>query len=67
MAYFSDHKRGRGRPRKNPDDVLPGKCDVRLSADEMDKLEQMVDETGSTKSDVMRKALNYLFRYVHNK
>lgn len=66
MAYFSDNRRGRGRPRKSPDDVLPKKCDVRLSADEMEKLEQMVDETGSTKSDVMRKALNYLFKYVHD-
>lgn len=65
MAYFSDHRRGRGRPRKNPDNVLPMKCDVRMSADEMQKLEQMVDETGSTKSDVMRKALNYLFKYAH--
>ena len=41
------------------------KCDVRMSADEMQKLEQMVDETGSTKSDVMGKALNYLFKCVH--
>lgn len=40
----------------------PGKCDVRLSEDEMAMLEKLADIEEVTKSDIMRKALRLLFK-----
>ena len=42
--------------------VKPGKCDVRLSEDEMAMLEKLADIEEVTKSDIMRKALRLLFK-----
>ena len=42
-------------------DVLPKKCDVRLSEAEMKMLNQLADENEVTKSDIMRKALRFLY------
>lgn len=46
--------------------VKPGKCDVRLSEEEMSMLEKLSDIEEVTKSDIMRKALRLLFR-TYNK
>ena len=45
----------RGRPIK--DDAMTDRCIIRLSGDELDRLEQICDVTGKNKSDVIRKAL----------
>lgn len=46
--------------------VKPGKCDVRLSEDEMSMLEKLADIEEETKSEIMRKALRLLFK-TYNK
>ena len=43
-------------------EVLPKKCDVRLSETEMQWLTQMATNSGCTKSDIMRLALKNLFK-----
>lgn len=43
-------------------EVLPKKCDVRLSETEMQWLTQMANNSGCTKSDIMRLALKNLFK-----
>ena len=42
--------------------VKDGKCDVRLSADEMAMLNKLADSEDATKSDIMRKGLHLLFK-----
>lgn len=46
--------------------VKPGKCDVRLSEDEMSMLEKLSNIEEVTKSDIMRKGLRLLFK-TYNK
>jgi hypothetical protein len=48
-------------------DVKPGKCDVRLSEDEMATLNRLSDTYGVTKSDIMRNALKLFSRELEEK
>ena len=43
-------------------EVKPGKCDVRLSDEEMKILNLLADREEVTKSDIMRKALRLFYR-----
>lgn len=43
-------------------EVKPGKCDVRLSDEEMKMLTRLADIEEVTKSDIMRKALRLLYK-----
>lgn len=45
------------------DKAKTGKCDVRLTSDEMSQLTELSNAYGITKSDVMRKALNDMWKY----
>ena len=42
--------------------VKPGKCDVRLSDEEMKMLTHLADIEEVTKSDIIRKALRLLYK-----
>lgn len=42
--------------------VKPGKCDVRLTEDEMLMLNKLAEDEDITKSDVMRKGLHELYK-----
>ena len=41
--------------------VKSGKCDVRLSPDELSMLDELAEQNDATKSDVMRKALKAFY------
>jgi len=40
-----------------------GKCDVRLSADELNMLHELATNNDVTKSDIMRQALRFFHRW----
>ena len=44
-------------------DVFTGKCDVRLSAKQDNTLSRLADRYGVPRSEVMRKALDYLAKW----
>ena len=44
-----------------------GKCDVRLSADELKMLHELASNNDVTKSDIMRQALRFFHRWCTEK
>ena len=44
-----------------------GKCDVRLTAKELEMLRELADANGVTKSDIMRDALRSFHRWCTEK
>jgi hypothetical protein len=66
----NDIGRGVGRPKDcgiRGGSASTGKCDVRLSTEELGMLEQLADRNGVTKSDIMRKALRDFHKFNSEK
>ena len=62
----NEHGRGVGRPKDigiRGGQASTGKCDVRLSTEELGMLERLSDANGVTKSDIMRKALRDFYKF----
>ena len=58
-------KRNRGRPRK--DGSRPYHCDVRMSGDEVDILNNIILKTGKSKAEIVREAINLYSKMVEFK
>jgi|GEM_PF-3492944 len=50
-------KRGRGRPRKSPDELMDGRIDVRADADDKRQFEQAAERADMKLSDWIRDRL----------
>ena len=47
--------------------VKPGKCDVRLTSEELKLLKELAEDNRVTKSDIMREALRHFYKWCKEK
>ena len=48
-------------------EIMPGKCDVRLSKNDMEILQELADANGLSRSTIMRDALRFFHKWCTEK
>lgn len=59
MSNVCEVKRGRGRPLKG--DKFDRRMEIRMKSPEVDMLNEIMEETELTKSEIVREAIGYYY------